>query len=94
MVAVVEGSPGVEVCMVGMIGRVGREGMLGDHVALGIATAPLHALAQGVGNARCIDAVAVRKELAQGIAMQQGVNDICMYYCHSWQHLLHVHAFV
>ena len=68
MVAVVEGSPGVEV------GMVGREGMLGTHVALGVATAPLHALVQGVGNARRIGAVAFRKELAQNPALQESVN--------------------
>ena len=28
---------------------VGREGMLGAHLALGVATAPLHALVQGAG---------------------------------------------
>lgn len=68
MVAMVEGSPGVEV------GMVGREGMLGAHVALGVATAPLHALVQGVGNARRIGAVAFRKALAQNPALQEGVN--------------------
>ena len=68
MVAVVEGSPGVEV------GMVGREGMLGAHLALGVATAPLHGLVQGVGSARRIGAMAFRKELAQSLALQQGVN--------------------
>ena len=48
--------------------------MLGAHVALGVATAPLHALVQGVGNARRIGAVAFRKELAQNPALQEGVN--------------------
>ena len=68
MVAVVEGSPGVEV------GMVGREGILDAHVALGVATAPLHALVQGVGSARSIGAVAFRRELAHSTALQQGVN--------------------
>ncbi len=68
MVAVVEGSPGVEV------GMVGREGMLGAHMALGVDTAPLHALVQGAGSARRIEAKAFRTELAQNVALQQGVN--------------------
>ena len=68
MVAVVEGSPGVEV------GMVGREGMLGAHMALGVATAPLHALVQGVGNARRIGAVAFRRELELSPALRQSVN--------------------
>ena len=68
LVAAVAGSPGVEV------GMVGREGMLGAHVALGVATAPLHALVQGVGNARRIGAGAFRNELAQNEALQKGVN--------------------
>jgi CRP-like cAMP-binding protein len=68
MVAVVKGSPGVEV------GMVGREGMLGAHVALGVATAPLHALVQGAGAARRIGADAFRKELAESTALQQSVN--------------------
>lgn len=68
MVAVVDGTPGVEV------GMVGREGMLGAHMVLGVATAPLHALVQGGGSARRISAAAFRKELAQSSALQQGVN--------------------
>ena len=68
MVAVVDGSPGVEV------GMVGREGMLGAHMALGVATAPLHALVQGVGNARRIGAVAFRRELELSPALRQSVN--------------------
>ena len=68
MVAVVKDSPGVEV------GMVGREGMLGAHLALGVATAPLHSLVQGVGTARRIGAAAFRKQLAQSPALQRGVN--------------------
>ena len=68
MVAVVEGSPGVGV------GMVGCEGMLGAHLALDVATAPLHALVQGDGSARRMGADAFRKELAQSTALQAGVN--------------------
>ena len=45
LVAVLDGSPGVEV------GLVGREGMLGAQLALGVATAPWHAVVQGTGAA-------------------------------------------
>ena len=68
LVAVVEGSPGVEV------GMVGREGMLGAHMALGEANAPIHSLVQGAGNARRISAAGFRRELAQSPALRQGVN--------------------
>lgn len=68
MVAVVDGSPGVEV------GMVGREGMLGAHLALGVATAPLHALVQGAGTARRIRAQAFRAELVQSVALRDSVN--------------------
>lgn len=68
MVAVVHGSPGVEV------GMVGREGMLGAHIALGVATAPLHALVQGAGSAHRISAQALRTELAQSVALRDNVN--------------------
>ncbi len=68
LVAVVEGSAGVEV------GMVGSEGMLGAHVALGVDTAPLHALVQGAGTALRIGAAAFTKELASSAALQCGLN--------------------
>ncbi len=68
LVAVVDGSPGVEV------GMVGREGMLGAHIALGVATAPLHALVQGAGSAHRISAQVFRTELAQSVALRDRVN--------------------
>ena len=68
LVAVVEGSPGVEV------GMVGSEGMLGAHLALGVATAPLHALVQGAGTALRINAVAFKKELSNSAALQRELN--------------------
>src|SRR5882724_9517454 len=45
LVAQLEGHPGLEV------GMVGREGMLGAQLALGVVIAPLHALVQGAGAA-------------------------------------------
>src|SRR6188768_3442062 len=45
LIAQVDLHPGLEV------GMVGREGMLGAHLALGVARAPLHALVQGPGTA-------------------------------------------
>jgi CRP-like cAMP-binding protein len=68
MVAVVTASPGVEV------GMVGREGMLGAHIALGVPSAPLHALVQGAGTARRIGARAFRAELAESAALRDSVN--------------------
>ena len=58
LVALSEGHAGVEV------GMVGREGMLGAHLALGVATAPLHAVVQGAGAAWRIGSAAFSKELA------------------------------
>jgi CRP-like cAMP-binding protein len=68
LVALVEGSPGVEV------GMVGREGMLGAQLALGVVTAPLHALVQGAGAAWRIATDLFRRELAASSALQQGLN--------------------
>lgn len=56
------------------VGMVGREGMLGIHIALGIKAAPLHALVQGSGAAWRIGAVAFRREVAQSSALQRGLN--------------------
>lgn len=68
LIAVVKGSPGVEV------GMVGREGMLGVQLALGIATSPLHALVQGAGTALRIGTKAFKAELAASLALQSELN--------------------
>ncbi len=65
MVAPIDGKPALEV------GMVGREGMLGAHLALGVATVPLHALVQGAGETWRIDATAFRDELARSAALQR-----------------------
>ena len=54
--AVVEGSLSVEV------GMVGSEVMLGAHAALGVATAPLQALVQGVAMTLRLSAVPFKKQ--------------------------------
>ena len=65
MVAPIDGKPALEV------GMVGREGMLGAQLALGVATVPLHALVQGSGNAWRIGARAFRAKLAGSPALQR-----------------------
>ena len=45
LITLLEGSPGLEV------GMVGREGMVGSQLALGVDTTPLRALVQGAGRA-------------------------------------------
>jgi CRP-like cAMP-binding protein len=68
LVSTIEGCPGVEV------GMVGREGMLGAHLALGETTLPLRALVQGPGAAWCVAAAAFRRELAHSAALRRGVH--------------------
>jgi len=68
LIAMVKGSPGVEV------GMVGREGMLGVQLTLGVATAPLHALVQGAGKALRIGTKAFKAELAASPALQSELN--------------------
>jgi len=65
LVAMLEGSPGVEV------GMVGREGMVGAQVVLGVDTTPLHAVVQGAGAALRIGAPRFRTELARSPAMRE-----------------------
>jgi len=67
LIAVVKGSPGVEV------GMVGREGMLGAQLALGVATAPLHALVQGQGKALRISTKAFEAELSASPALKSAL---------------------
>jgi CRP-like cAMP-binding protein len=68
LVTPIKGKPILEV------GMIGREGMLGTHLALGVSAAPLHALVQGAGAAWRIGAVAFRRELVLSSALQRGMN--------------------
>lgn len=67
LVSVIEGNAGIEV------GMVGQEGMLGAHLALGVASQPLHALVQGAGSAFRIGARSFRAELARSPALRSAV---------------------
>ena len=68
LVMSIDGNPGLE------IGMVGREGMVGAHLALGVADAPLHALVQGAGSAWRIGAPAFRRELDSSAALRRGMH--------------------
>ncbi len=68
LVVLVDGSPGVEV------GMVGREGMLGAQLVLGVDTVPVHALVQGPGSAWRVAAPAFRTELARSPALQRNLK--------------------
>ncbi len=64
LVTGIEGKPVLEV------GMVGREGMLGVHVLLGVPAAPVHALVQGAGVALRIGAAPFRRELAHSKSLR------------------------
>jgi CRP-like cAMP-binding protein len=68
LVAAIEGEPALEV------GMVGREGMLGAQLVLGVSFIPLHAVVQGAGTARRITAASFRRELAASKALQRALN--------------------
>ena len=68
LIALTNASPGVEV------GMVGREGMVGVQLALGVTIAPLRTLVQGQGTARRVKATAFRAELARSEALQRGLD--------------------
>jgi CRP-like cAMP-binding protein len=65
LVVLIDGSPGLEV------GMIGREGLLGAQLALGVPTAPLKALVQGPGSAWRIGSAAFRAELAHSAALRR-----------------------
>lgn len=68
LVAEIDGKPGLEV------GIIGSEGMLGSQLALGVATAPLHALVQGAGTAWRMGARGFKTELASNAALRGVLN--------------------
>ncbi|HEX5390258.1 MAG TPA: Crp/Fnr family transcriptional regulator [Burkholderiaceae bacterium] len=52
------------------VGLVGREGMLGAELSLGVATAPFHVLVQGAGSAWRIGREALDLEMARSASLQ------------------------
>lgn len=68
LLASIEGSPALEV------GMVGQEGMLGVHLALGVAATPVRAVVQGPGWAWRIGASALRAELRGSAALRRGLD--------------------
>jgi len=68
LVSSIKGRPTLEV------GMVGREGMLGTQLVLGVENAPLHAVVQGAGAAWRIGASEFSRELARGSALRRGLN--------------------
>ncbi|MDY0747540.1 Crp/Fnr family transcriptional regulator [Paucibacter sp. R3-3] len=63
-----DGHPPMQVDM------VGREGMLGIQLALGVRQVPVHALVLGDGMAWRLDAAAMRRELAHGAGLRHCLN--------------------
>jgi len=68
LVTAIKGRPALEV------GMVGREGMLGTQLVLGVEAAPLHAVVQGAGTSWRIGAPEFSKELARNAALQRVLN--------------------
>ncbi|MDB6084816.1 MAG: cyclic nucleotide-binding domain (cNMP-BD) protein [Gammaproteobacteria bacterium] len=68
LVTPLDGKPVLEV------GMVGREGMWGAHLALGVMTEPLHALVQGSGASWRVGARAFRDELARSAALRRSIH--------------------
>ena len=56
------------------VGMVGREGMVGAQLALGVLTSPLRALVQGSGAAKRVEANAFRAEMARSTALQRSLH--------------------
>ena len=65
LVTTIEAHPGLEV------GMVGREGMLGMQLALGVARTPWRAVVQGAGSAWRIDAGRFRAEIDSSLALRR-----------------------
>jgi CRP-like cAMP-binding protein len=68
LITAAKGRPTLEV------GMVGREGMVGTQLVLGVEAAPLHAVVQGAGAAWRIGASGFSRELARSSALQRGLN--------------------
>lgn len=62
------GKPGLAVAL------VGREGMLGTHLVLGVGTIPLQALVQSAGGALRVATTPFRRELSRNKGLQQSLS--------------------
>ena len=56
------------------VGMVGREGMFGAALALGVAMSPLQALVQGAGQAWRIPAAGLQREMARSAVLRQTMH--------------------
>lgn len=72
LVAVADRASGLEV------GLVGREGMVGIPLALGVSTSPVRALVQGAGSAMRMTSARFGRELKQNRPLQQALHR-CAY---------------
>src|SRR5580704_14446550 len=68
LVTATNGRPTLEV------GMVGREGLLGTQLVLGVEAAPLHAVVQGAGAAWRVGAAEFSRELMRSAPLQRGLN--------------------
>ncbi len=68
LVTAIDGKPVLEV------GMVGREGMVGAELVLGVLTAPLHTVVQGAGSAWRIPSRAFRRQLTASPALRLCLN--------------------
>jgi CRP-like cAMP-binding protein len=68
LVTALNGRPTLEV------GMVGREGMLGAQLVLGVQASPLHAVVQGSGAAWRVGGLEFSRELVHSSALQRGLN--------------------
>src|SRR6185503_13948608 len=67
-VAQIDGDAALEV------GLVGREGMVGAQLVLGVSTVPLHAVVQGPGAAWRIATADFSRELVRSAALRRSMN--------------------
>jgi CRP-like cAMP-binding protein len=68
LVSQIDIHPGVEV------GLIGREGMVGAHLALGVATAPMRAVVQGAGASWRVASAAFTRELSRSASLNRRVD--------------------
>jgi CRP-like cAMP-binding protein len=69
LVEEIEGEPGLEV------GLIGREGLLGAHVALNAKNSPQHALVQGSGEALRISSLEFKRALVTNVNLMRVVHN-------------------